>query len=69
MGREEGRQEAGIAWAKESDTTVSVRGQPDPDQWGDTDSRSVQTAREWTVTGVGLGTQSGAEFEGLCRPS
>lgn len=52
---EEGRQEAGIAWTKESDTTVSVRGQPDPDQWGDTDSRSVQTAREWTVTGAGAG--------------
>lgn len=52
---EEGRQEAGIAWTKESDTTISVRGQPDPDQWGDTDSRSVQTAREWTVTGAGAG--------------
>lgn len=48
---EGGRQEAGKASAKESDATVLVRGQPEPDQWGDTDSRSVQPAWKWTVTG------------------
>lgn len=51
--KEGGRQEAGIAWAKESDAVFLGRGQPEPDQCGDTGSGSVQTAWDWTVTAAG----------------
>lgn len=48
--REVDEQEAGTARTKESDAAILVRGQPEPDHCGDTDSGSLQTAREWTVT-------------------
>lgn len=48
--REVGEQEASTARTKESDAAVLVRGQPEPDHCGDTDSGSLRTAWEWTVT-------------------
>lgn len=47
---EKGGGRAGTARTKESDAAILVRGQPEPDHCGDTDSGSLQTAREWTVT-------------------
>lgn len=42
--REVGEQEVSTARTKKSDAAVLVKGQPEPDHCGDTDSGSLQTA-------------------------